>query len=161
MLKKKLILLLIIWLTGCAGFGTKPDQIKVNISDIQMLESTLMEQRFLVKLRIMNRSKQPLMVDGMSFDLELNRKEFASGVSNEIINIQPLSEGVVAVRVTSTIFGIIRQLSSLQQLESKPFEYELSGHIYTSGSMFGVPFKETGEIDLKIPAKAGVGQKAL
>lgn len=161
MLRKNILLLLIIWLTGCAGLGTKPDQIKVNISDIQMLESTLMEQRFQVKLRIMNRSKQALAIDGMSFDVELNDKDFASGVSNEKINIEPLSEGVVTVSVTSTIFGIFRQLSSLQQLESRPFEYELSGYIYTGNSMFGVPFKETGEIDLKMPVKSGAGKKSL
>lgn len=139
---------LITLLTGCAGLDTKPEQFKINISSMQLLESSLMEQRYQVNLRIMNRSKDTFNIDGMSFDIELNGKDFASGVSNERFKLEPLSESVVSVTVTSTIFGIIRQINSLEQLKSEPFKYELSGHVYTGTGLFGIPFRETGEVNL-------------
>jgi len=108
-----------------------------------------MEQRYEVKLRIMNRGKGAVSIDGMSFDIELNGKDFASGVSNEKIKIDSFSENIITVNVTSTIFGIIRQINSFKKLKSKPLKYEISGHIYTSSGLFGIPFSEKGEIDLK------------
>ncbi len=140
---------LIVLLTSCAGLNTKPEQFKVNISSMKMLESTLMEQRYQVSLRIMNRSKETYSIDGISFDIELNNKDFASGVSNQQFKLEALSETVVDVTVTSTIFGLIRQVNGFKELKSKPFNYELSGTVYTSSGLFGIPFRETGEVDLK------------
>ena len=143
---------LFIILAGCSGLDTKPEQFKVNISSLNILESSLMEQRYQVGLRIMNRSKEVINIDGMSFDVELNDKDFASGVSNKKFQLEPLSEKVVSVTATSTIFGLIRQVNSLQQFKSTPFKYELKGYIYTSDSLFGISFNETGEIKLNAPS---------
>ena len=156
MLKTVISFFLFILLSGCAGLDIKPEQFKINISSMQILESTLMEQQYLVSLRIMNRSKNTFNIDGMSFDIELNDRDFASGVSNEAFKLEPLSEIVVNVTITSTIFGLIRQVNSLQQLKSKPFQYELSGRIYTSSGLFGIPFKEKGEINLNASSSSSV-----
>lgn len=145
---KVIYFFLIGLLTGCAGLDTKPEQFKVNISSMSLLESSLMEQRYQVNLRIMNRSKETFNIDGMSFDIELNGKDFASGVSNEQFQLEPLSESVVSVTVTSTIFGIIRQINGMEQLKSEPFKYNLSGNVYTDTDLFGIPFRETGEVNL-------------
>lgn len=143
-----LILFLLLVVSACSTITNKPDQFKINISTIQMLESTLMEQRFQVTLRIMNRSREAMSIDGMSFDIELNDKDFASGVSNEQVTLEPFSEGLVSVNVSSTIFDILRQINSLKDKKSQPFKYEISGHVYSGSSLLGIPFKEKGEIDL-------------
>ena len=105
---------MILFLTSCAGLEQKPEAFKVNISSLKILDSTLMEQRYQVSLRILNKTMETYNVEGMSFDIELNGKDFASGVSNQKIQIEPLSESVITVNVTSTIFGIIRQINNLQ-----------------------------------------------
>ena len=92
-------------ISGCAGLDTKPEQFRINIVSIQPLESTIMEQRYQINLRIMNRSKESLSIDGLSFDIELNDKDFASVVSNEKFELEALSETLVTVTVSSTIFG--------------------------------------------------------
>lgn len=149
MLKRVALWFLISLLTACAGLENKPEQFKVNISNLQILDSTLMEQRYLVTLRIMNRSREAYEIEGMSFDIELNGKDFASGVSNQKMNLEPLSENQITVEVTSTIFGLIRQINNLQQGQPKAFSYELSGSLYTNQSFMGISFNESGEIDLK------------
>ncbi len=142
------VFLLLLVLSGCASVVPQPDQFKVNISSMRMLESTLMEQRFQISLRVMNRGREAVSIDGMSFDIELNGKDFASGVSNKKVSIPAFSEGIVSVNVTSTIFGIIRQLHGMQQNKPKTFQYQISGSIYPTNSLLSIPFKEEGEIDL-------------
>lgn len=152
---RKIILLLLVLtlLTGCAGMATKGDQLKVNLSSIKILESTLLEQRFAVQIRVQNRSQSPLKIKGLSFDLALNGKDFATGVNNQQLTIKPLSEGLLAVDITSTLFSLLRQFQSMQKLESESFAYELSGTLHLSNKMLGQRFSEKGEIDLHNIAK--------
>lgn len=139
----------VVLLPGCAGFVPQEDSLKVNLSSMKPLESTLMEQRFEVAIRVQNRSQATLDVEGLTFDLELNGKDFASGVGNQGVSIAPFSEAVMSINITSTLFGIIRQIQSLESLKTEPFRYELSGTLYTGGSFIGIPFSERGEIDFR------------
>lgn len=91
-------------------------------------------------------------VEGLSFELELNGKEFASGVSSQPVTIGPLSEALLSVDLTSTLFNLVRQIRSMQQLQDVPFRYVFSGVFYTSEAAFGIAFKEQGEIDLRPPS---------
>jgi hypothetical protein len=88
----------------------------------------------------------------MSFDVELNGKEFASGVSNQQVSVGAFDDAIIEARLTSTIFSFLRQLQSIEGLESKAFQYQLSGRLYLEGAFFSVPFTEAGEIDLRVPS---------
>lgn len=151
LLRSLLLSSLLLLLSACAALQPRNDQVRVTMSDVRPLESTLMEQRFLVKLRLQNRSQQMLDIDGMSFDLELNGKDFASGVSNHAVKVEPFGEAIIEVKVSSTLFGVIRQVQSLQTLEDKPFQYRISGSLSRPDSFFTLPFDEQGEIDLRLP----------
>jgi LEA14-like dessication related protein len=146
-----LLSILVALLGACSGLRPKEDSIRVNLSSLKILDSTLFEQRFEASVRIQNRSQTELDVKGLSYDLSLNDKDFASGVSNQTIKIAPLSEGVISINLTSTLFSLIRQFKSMQELQSKPFSYDLYGSIYTDNEFFGVSFSEKGEIDLTMP----------
>ena len=67
-----LLLLSAALLAGCAGMEYRKDWVKVTVTDLRILDSTLMEQRYLVRLRLQNRHNAKLPVAGMSFDLQLN-----------------------------------------------------------------------------------------
>ncbi len=151
-MQRVLLLVLLIGLSGCAGLGYREGDVKVTIASLQPLASTLMEQRYLVKLRLQNRSANVLSVQGMSFDVELNGKEFASGVSNQAVSVGAFDEAVIEAKLTSTIFGFLRQIQSLEGLKSKPFQYQISGRLHLQGAIFSVPFNESGEIDLRAPS---------
>lgn len=144
------IWIVMINLMGCAGMGYREDSLKVTIASIQLLESTLMEQRYLVKLRLQNRSQRTLSINGMSFDVALNGKDFASGVSNQELSVDAFDEAILEVKVSSTLFGIIRQIHSLQNLEQDAFAYEISGRVTAGNGFYSLPFKEAGVIDLNL-----------
>ena len=147
-LKSILSIVVLLVLSACASLIDQEQRVKISINDMVPLDATLMEQRYLIKLRVQNRSGDPLVIDGMSFDLKLNGKAFASGVSNQQISVPAYAESLLEVKVSSTIFGIIRQFQSLEERRGKPFAYELSGSLSSPGSLFNIPFREIGEIAL-------------
>lgn len=147
-MRRILLWLLLFGLTGCAGMGYREGDIKVSISSLAFLQSTLMEQRYLVTLRLQNRTPNKLEITAMSFDVELNGKDFASGVSNQQTSVASFDEAWVEVEVGSSLFDIIRQLQLLQQHQHKPFEYKISGRVYLRDGLFSVPFTQSGVIDL-------------
>lgn len=146
-------LLLLQILHGCAALQTQEDRIRVTIADLKPLESTLMEQRYLVKIRLQNRSKEALKINGMSFDLDLNGKRFASGVSNQETTVPGFSESMLEVTLSSTVFGLIKQFGALQDRQSGTFDYQISGSLSSPDSMLALPFSEKGEISL-LPSSA-------
>ncbi|MCU7929009.1 MAG: LEA type 2 family protein [Candidatus Thiodiazotropha sp. (ex Dulcina madagascariensis)] len=146
-----LLLSLLLLLSACAGMQPQSERTKVTLSDIHPLASTLVEQRYLVKLRLQNRSRQPLEINGASFDLDLNGKAFASGVSNQAVTVEPFGEALLEIKVSGSLFGVIRQVQSLQKLEDKPFQYRISGSLSRPNSLFNLSFNESGEIDLRLP----------
>ena len=140
-------------LPGCASLQNREDQIRVTIADLVPLESTLMEQRYLMKIRVQNRSREALNIDGMSFDLDLNGKRFASGVSNQQATIPGFGESMLEVKLSSTVFGLIKQFGVIQDRQNPSFDYRISGSLSSPDRMLPLPFSEQGEIDL-LPGSA-------
>jgi LEA14-like dessication related protein len=148
-----ILLLLLQILSGCAALQTQEERIRVTIADLRPLQSTLMEQRYLVKIRLQNRSKEALKIDGMSFDLDLNGKRFASGVSNQETTVPGFSESMLEVKLSSTVFGLIKQFGALQDRQNGTFDYQISGSLSSPDSLLALPFNEKGEINL-LPSSA-------
>jgi LEA14-like dessication related protein len=142
------LLIILQLLSGCAALQTREERVRVTIADLRPLESTLMEQRYLVKIRLQNRSKEALTVDGMSFDLDLNGKRFASGVSSQETTVPGFSESILEVKLSSTVFGLIKQFGALRDRQSGSFDYQISGSLSSPDSMLALPFNEKGEIKL-------------
>jgi LEA14-like dessication related protein len=151
------LLCLVLVLGGCASLRLSSDTLKVTVSNIEVVEATLMEQLYRVTLRIQNRSEHPVTLAGGSFDLALNGRDFGSGVTNTRVTIAPFTDAQVDVRMVSTVFGIARLVQGLQDRGDRPLAYEISGRFSTDG-LIHLPFSESGEIDLpRQPADAPPG----
>jgi LEA14-like dessication related protein len=146
MYKYSLFLLIFIFLTGCAGLHQQQTDVKVTLVNLRLLESTLFEQRFVISLRVQNRSPQSLSIHGMSFDIEINGKDFASGTSDQKTTIEAFTDEIIDVKMSSTLFGIIRQIQTLQKNQGQSLSYVISGRIY-NGGLFGITFREADEFD--------------
>jgi LEA14-like dessication related protein len=146
---------LALTLSGCSTLGLAPDALKVTVSNIEVVEATLLEQLYRVTLRIQNRSDQSVTLSGGSFDLDLNGREFGSGVTDQAVTIPPFSDAQVEVRMVSTVFGIVRLVQGLQTSQGEPLSYEISGR-FSTGGLVPLSFSESGEIDL--PRQPAEGQ---
>jgi LEA14-like dessication related protein len=111
-----------------------------------MIDAQLFEQRYALTLRIQNPNSFDLDVNGLSFEVELNGREFAHGVSNKGVLIPAYGESTLEVEVTSSLFNIVDQINALERRQGKSLEYRIHGKISTANHLLSLPFERKGEI---------------
>lgn len=141
-----LLLVSSLLLSACAGPGQKIETPRVNLVSLQVIEIQLLEQRFDLTLRIQNPNREALTIDGISFAVELNGKEFAHGVDNQRVTIPAFGEVLTEVEVVSTLFGLVDQLRNLDPESGEPVSYRIHGNISLSGHPLSIPFQQKGRI---------------
>ena len=147
------MILALIALTGCAA-QQHTEPVHVTVADIEALPSEGLEMLMLVKLRVQNPNETPLDYDGVSVQVDVLDKDFASGVTNDRGTVDRYGEAVIAVPVTVSMLHMVRQVMGL--LEGQNLEhlaYRMHGQL--SGPRFGtVRFESKGELSLPASAPA-------
>ena len=137
-------------LVDCTWMQSSMERPRINIANIMPREIKLFEQVFDLELRIQNPNDTPLAVNGMAFELELNDKRFATGVSNQDLVIDRLSSDVVHVEAITTLVGFLRQVAEYQQTKDPRVTYRIKGSIYSGSPGIKLPFDDSGEIKIPI-----------
>jgi LEA14-like dessication related protein len=132
---------------GCASMQQR-DPIQAFVVGAEPLQGQGLELRMLIKLRIQNPNDSPVDFNGVSIQMNLQGKSFASGVSDASGSVPRFGETVVEVPVSISAFRIARQAIGIMTDEYKgKVMYELSGKL--AGSAFNsVRFKSKGEFTL-------------
>jgi LEA14-like dessication related protein len=140
------VVILVVLVSGCASLFWMGEKPHVDIVNVTPKEMRLLEQTFLLELRIQNPTETDLDINGMSFELEINGQPFARGVSNQSLKVERLSTKVVQVEAYTGLTSILRQLSEARKGSyASGFKYRLKGSIHTGAPSFRIPFDETGE----------------
>jgi LEA14-like dessication related protein len=140
------VVILVILASGCASLFWMGEKPNVEIVNIVPKEMRLLEQTFLMELRIQNPSDTDLDINGMAFELEINGQPFAKGVSNQSVKVERLSTKVVQVEAYTGLTSILRQLSEARKGSyASGFKYRLKGSVYSGSPSIRIPFDETGE----------------
>ena len=113
-----------------------------------------MEARFLARIRVQNPNDAPIAYDGVSVDVELNGRSFASGVSDAKGEVARFGESLVELPVTMPGSAIVRQVLGFIMGDRGKVTYRVRGSLHT-GTFGRVPFDSTGEIDLSKPPSDG------
>ena len=142
------LLLATLMLSACASLPSH-DPLQVSVAGIESLPGEGMELRLLVKLRVQNPNDTPIEYDGVSLNLDVMGRDFASGVSDQAGTVPRFGEAVIAVPVTVSLMRMARQV--LGMIDGKPVDkvtYSLSGKL-SGTSMFGTQrFTSKGEFEL-------------
>ena len=153
-LRSALLCMLALAVTACATTGSFPEPPRVTLTSIQPMDMTLLEQRYRLQLRIMNPNDVALPVEGLSYALEINGREFAYGVSNAEVSIPPFSEALLDVEVVSNLLNILQQVQEMQGEKHDSLSYRLTGKISLENSPARLPFEYEGELKY-LPATGG------
>ena len=149
------LLLATVLLSACASMPSR-DPLQVTVAGVESLPGEGMELRLLVKLRVQNPNDTPLDFDGVSLNLDVMGRAFASGVSDQAGTVPRFGEAVVAVPVTVSMMRMARQV--LGMLDGEPVDkvtYAMSGKLH-GASMFGTQrFTSKGEFELPQGTPAG------
>jgi LEA14-like dessication related protein len=147
----------LLLLSACAGLAPSFEKPKVNLADIQVREIKTLETAFLVQLRIMNPNETPLEIQGLSCDVELDGRQFASGLQGEQLTVPPYGTALVPVDVYASVLDMVSSVIGLIQTAGKPdsqlesVNYRLTGRVRVSTGSFSrsIPFESEGELKLK------------
>jgi LEA14-like dessication related protein len=136
---------------ACSSMPKDFEAPRVHIADMAPKEMTLFEQRFDVKLRIQNANDADLSINGLRFEIELNEREFANGLSGRRVTVPRFGSELVDVEVFTTLASFLRQVQDLNTGAGQKVRYRLKGTAFVeSPGTFKAPFDEQGEIDLNL-----------
>lgn len=143
----------VVLMASCSTMPKDFETPRVNIADLTPKDMAIFEQRFDVKLRIQNPNNVDLSINGLRFDIELNEREFANGMSGQRVTVPRFGSEVVDVEVFTTLASFLRQVQDLNAGTGQKVRYRLKGTAFVdSPGTFKAPFDESGEIDLNFGA---------
>jgi LEA14-like dessication related protein len=138
---------------GCTWIGTIMERPRINIANVTPTEIKLFEQLFDLELRIQNPNDSPLVLNGLSFELEINDKPFASGLSDQNVTIGRFSSGIIHVQAITSLWSFVRQLAELQKTGMPRVTYRIKGALYAGPSSTKLRFDDAGEIQILVDPK--------
>jgi len=140
------ILLAVVFLGACATLSPYKEAPRVSIVSIQPQEVGVLEQRFALQLRILNPNDVAIPVEGLSYAIEINDREFAYGVSRQAVEIPAFGEALLDVQVVSNLLNVVQQLQVLNSETRSSLDYRLTGKISVANSHASLPFDYSGAL---------------
>jgi len=132
--------------SGCAPLFWAAEKPHIDIAGIVPKEMRLLEQTFLIELRIQNPAETDLDITGLAFDLEINGQPFARGVSNQSVKVERLNTKIIQVTAYTGLSSILRQISEARKGGyALGFTSRLKSSMFSCSSFLRIPFDETGE----------------
>jgi len=143
-----LALLLALALGACAALGVPTKAPSVRLVDLAPGGGGLFEQALFLDLRLTNPNREAITFDGMTFNLSVNGRPLAEGVSNQTVTVPGLGEAMTRVKASASTLHLARQLFSLPEEET--LAYTIDGEVYLAGTALDLPlsYETSGEIDV-------------
>lgn len=148
-----LVALVAAVMAACAGIGLR-EPLRVSLAGLESLPGEGLEARFLARIRVQNPNDVAIAYSGLSAELDLNGRSFASGVSAAAGEIPRFGESVLELPLTVPATAIVRQVLGLISGDRSTATYRVHGFLNV-GTLGRAPFNSTGEIDLPTLAPSG------
>lgn len=78
-----IVLVLLLGLAACGGLPANAVPPRVSVAEVDLRSLGVIEQRFDVGLRVANPNDFGLVIEALDFELEVNGRPFARGLSRE------------------------------------------------------------------------------
>ena len=142
------VLLVAAALAACGGLR---EPLRVSLAGIDSLPGEGLEARFLARIRVQNPNDVPIPYSGLSAELDLNGRSFASGVSTAAGEIPRFGESVIELPLTVPGTAILRQVLGFIGGVPDKATYHAKGFLDT-GTFGRASFNSTGQVDMPKPA---------
>lgn len=140
-------------LAGCSSLGELKEKPRVSIAGVEVLDGGFFEQRYRLQLRVQNPNPVDLPIRGVDYQVEINGKPFATGLSNRSLTVPRYGTGVLEVDGTSNLGALLRQLKDFDFLREQSLPYVIRGTLRVTNHDISVPFEHRGDVPF------GLGQK--
>jgi LEA14-like dessication related protein len=132
---------------GCAGLGTRLEPPRVTLADMKVEEIKALEAIMKVELRVVNTNDVSIEIDGVDCTIQLNNREFGSGVLNTKTTVPPRDAALVPMTIYSSLIEVGRGI--LESGGDRKFTYKIKGRLHLGGGLPSIlPFSSEGELSL-------------
>lgn len=95
-------------LGACASVDS--ERLEVSLTGLSLAEAALLEQRFVLRVRLVNPSAAERRIDGAVYELAVNGQPFARGVSDQSIVVPRFGEAQADWTASGSTGGVLRQV---------------------------------------------------
>ena len=134
----------LVGISGCAHFGGGFEAPEVFLVGLRALPGGTLEQRFELDLRLLNPNDTDLELDGIDVTVSLNGARLTRGVTGDAVVIPRLSDGLVTLTATTTVFDLVNQI--LAAGSTSTLDYELRGKVFLANSLRRLHFEKSGQL---------------
>ena len=145
MLQRLGILFVALGLVACSSLPLNAVAPKVSVAEVDIRSLGLFEQRFDVGLRVSNPNDFDLKIEALDFELEMNGRPFAKGLSRVTVLVPATSSSVMRVDAVTESKNLVNQIKSLKSDTLKNgVPYRIKGRVRTDKSSRWLPFDHAG-----------------
>ena len=136
--------------TNNSLFSLKAIAPKVNLENFQLVKLGLSEQVYRLRLHIKNPNSFPLPIQNLTYQLFINDKSFAKGLSNKSVVIPALGEGYLETDVSSNLADVVQGWGQWFSLAKQSLDYKIKGSIGVTSFAIPFPFQYSDKVDLQL-----------
>ncbi|MFK8332447.1 LEA type 2 family protein [Pseudomonas sp. BJa5] len=128
--------LLLLQLTGCASwFGSDYRDPEVQLVKVEMVKARLLQQEFVLHVRVDNPNDSRLFIRNLSYSVHLNDLLLAEGESSLWRSVGGHARRTFKIPVRTNLWQQVKPLSKLLRQTDQPLRYRLDGEL-NSGLIF-------------------------
>lgn len=142
-------------LGACATMAGLSEPPRVSLVGIEPVDIRLLEQRVRVTLKVQNPNARDITVRGLDYEIVVNDRLFAQGVSGKTFTVPAYGESTAALEVVTTLQRVLEQLDALGRRGEPGLDYAISGRISVDGVPIPIPFAYEDSLTLPGAGRRG------
>jgi len=137
-------------LAGCSVFAPRLQSPHLSIANVELLSSTLWEQRLRVHILVENPNDRVLPVSALTYSIQVAGQELAHGAANESFVVPALGSSEFATDVTANMAGALIAILARGHGAHEPIDYRIVGEVrLADGFVRSIPFDHQGTFKLQ------------
>ncbi len=134
-------------LGGCSWFSGELQNPTVQLQKVDVIKAKLVEQQFMLHLRLDNPNDRDLPIRGLTFSLYLNDIKLADGESDIWLTVPANGHRHFKVPLRTNLWRHLKPIAKMLEKHDKPIRYRFYG-VAETGVLFGqsVHLERNGEI---------------
>src|ERR1700726_273398 len=134
---KAVAIVLAAWaLAGCSAFVPHLQSPHLSVVNVELLSSSLWEQRLRVHIRVENPNDRVLPVSALTYSIEVAGQELGHGAANESFVIPALGESEFATDVSANMAGaLLAILGRSRNSANDSIDYRIVGKVTLAGGI--------------------------
>lgn len=132
-------------LSACSGLPFNAQAPRVSVADVEIKSLGLLEQKLDLGLRVANPNDFDLRIEALDFELEVNGRPFATGLSRVSTLVAAASMSVLRVDAVMQSKNLIRQIRTLPaDVLKEGVPYRIRGRVKLDRVSDWLPFDYAG-----------------